>query len=194
MLPDEVEERLRQQSASLDDADPADLLDDVEAAGLAGRAGRDARELRGPTTNSLSESGPPRPGGPPASVSPVSVLGAGVVSAAPDDVGRRAVLLVRIAAAAAQEQEDEHGDDEATPHHAVRLRIRPAGRGGNRCALGGAGDGGEERLAGRDALPQGREHLGDACGVALARAKGGVHPALRPEGDRPHGHAGVHAA
>ena len=39
-VPDEVEERLGQQTASLDDADPADLLDDVEPAGLAGRSGR----------------------------------------------------------------------------------------------------------------------------------------------------------
>ena len=44
-VPDQVEERLRQHVASLDDADPADLLDDVETAGLAGRARREHRSF-----------------------------------------------------------------------------------------------------------------------------------------------------
>ncbi len=63
--------------------------------------------------------------------------------------------------------------------------------GGRNRRLRGAGDGGEERLAGEDGLAEGVEHVGEAVLITLAGAVGSVDATPWPERDRAYRDAGV---
>ena len=168
--PDEVEERLRQQPASLDHANPTDLLDDVQAVGLPGRGGRMHGSFQ--ARDELPDLQRATPAGR-ADVVRFAGRAGSVVSSAPDDIGCGVPSGSSESPLQALRSRKASTTKTRRPPTCRQVTDRPRCMRTQPSPLRGlrhAGDRGEERLAGRDAFPQGGEHLGDACRVALTRA------------------------